>query len=139
MPFGPGAPTPSGMPGFNAQYGIVAHAGGGNANATQLNGWLNTIVTVVTAADSVMLPPGYAGSVIMVLNRGANSAQVFGFMNTTSGDVVTDTIIPVAGGAAVTTGVALAANALGIFTCVLGQGGPTNAITAAVWQYKAIA
>jgi hypothetical protein len=139
MVAGPGAPNNSGIPGFNAVYGIVAHAGGGNANATPLNGWLNTIVTVVTAADSVMLPPGYAGAEITVLNRGAASAQVFGFQSTISGDVVTDTIIPVAGGAAVTTGVALAANAIGIFWCVLGQSGQTNAITPAVWQYKAIA
>jgi hypothetical protein len=76
---------------------------------------------------------------VEVLNRGGASAQVFGFQSTISGDVVTDTIIPVAGGAAVTTGVALAANAMGLFWCVLGQGGPTNAIVPAVWQYKAIA
>jgi len=139
MVAGPGAPNPSGLPGFNAVYGITAHAGGGNANATLLNGWLNTITTVVTAADSVMLPPGYAGAEITVVNRGANSAQVFGFQGTQQGDVVQDGIVPVAGGAPVVTGVALAANAVGIFWCNIGQGGPTNAISPAMWTFKAIA
>jgi len=139
MVAGPGAPNPSGLPGFNAVYGIVARAGGGNANATLLNGWLNTVTVCATAADSVMLPPGYAGAEITVVNRGAASCQVFGFQSTQSGDVVTDLVIPVAGGAGVTTGVALAVNAVGIFYCILGQGGPTNAISAAQWVYKAIA
>lgn len=137
---GPGGPNPSGIPGFNAQYGIVAHAGGGNANATPLTGWMNTITTVATAADSVMLPPGYAGMEVIVVNNGANSCQVFGFMNTAPGDVVTDTIAPATGTPTQgLTGVALAANAVGIFLCIVGQGGSTNGITSAQWRPKILA
>src|SRR5215475_9374088 len=139
MVAGPGAPNPSGLPGFNAVYGVVARAGGGNANATLLNGWLNTVTVCATAADSVMLPPGYAGAFIYVVNRGAASLQVFGFQSTQSGDVVTDLIIPVAGGAPVNTGVPVAVNAVGVFACILGQGGPTNSISAAQWVFKTIA
>jgi hypothetical protein len=136
---GPGGPNPSGIPGFNSQYGITAHAGGGNANATQLNGWLNTITVVATAADSVMLPPGYAGMEVTVINHGANSCQVFGFMNTAAGDVVTDTIAPANSATQGTTGVALASLAAGYFYCMIGQGGPTNGLTPAQWQFKSIA
>jgi hypothetical protein len=136
---GPGGPTPSGIPGFSSGFGIVARAGGGNANATQLNSWLNTVATVATAADSVMLPPGYAGEEVTVINHGANSCQVFGYMSTVSGDVVTDTIAPAASGTQGTAGVALAALAAGYFYCMVGQGGTTNAITPAQWQHKAIA
>jgi|SRR5215472_12519504 len=136
MVAGPGAPTNSGIPGFNASYGIIAHPGGGNANAVQLNGWMNTIVTVTTANDSVMLPPGYAGMEITVINHGGNSAQVFGFMNTAPGDNVVDTIAPPASIVQGTSGVALAAGAVGLFFCMTGQGGPTNGITPAQWQAK---
>jgi len=139
MVAGPGAPNPSGMPGFNAQYGITAHAGGGNANATLLNGWMNTITTVATAADSVMLPPGYAGMEIVVINHGANAAQVFGFQSTFQGDLVTDTIAPANSATQGTVGVSLAALAVGLFYCMTGQGGPTNNITPAQWQFKSIA
>jgi hypothetical protein len=136
---GPGGPNPSGIPGFNAQYGITAHAGGGQAQATQLNGWLNTITTVATAADSVQLPPGYAGMEVTVINHGANSCQVFGFQSTVLGDVVTDTIAPVGSAVQGTVGVALAALAVGLFYCMTGQSGPSNAIVPAQWQFKLIA
>ena len=36
---------------------IVAHAGGGQANATPLTALMNRVTTVATAADSVALPP----------------------------------------------------------------------------------
>jgi|SRR5215471_3020046 len=136
---GPGGPNPSGIPGFNAQYGITAHAGGGQAQATQLNGWLNTITTCATAADSVQLPPGYAGMEVTVINHGAASCQVFGFQSIVAGDVVTDTIAPVGSAVQGTVGVALAALAVGLFYCMTGQGGPTNAIVPAQWQFKLIA
>jgi|SRR5215831_517894 len=136
MPLGPGAPNPSGIPGFNAQYGVIAHAGGGNANATPLAGWLNTVTTCATAADSVMLPPGYAGMEVTVINHGAAACTVFGFMNTAPGDVVTDTIAPANSATQGTAGVSVAALAVGIFYCMIGQGGPTNGIQPAQWQAK---
>lgn len=136
MVMGPGAPNPSGIPGFNASYGIIARAGGGNANATLLNGWLNTVTTVATANDSVMLPPGYAGMEIVVINNGANSLQVFGFMNTSPGDNVTDTIAPPASIVQGTSGVPLPSGSVGLFYCMTGQGGPTNGVTPAQWRAK---
>ena len=108
MPIGPGAPNPSGFPGFHSHYGITATAGGGNANAAQMNGWLNTVTTVVTTGDSVMLPPGYAGEEITVINNGANSLNVFGYMNTAPGDIVTDTVSPPGSIVQGTAGVAVA-------------------------------
>lgn len=136
MPIGPGAPNPSGIPGFNATYAVIAHPGGGNANATLLNGWLNTITVGATANDSVMLPPGYAGMEITVINHGANSVTVYGFMNTSPGDNVTDTIAPPASMVQGTSGVPLASGAVGIFYCMTGQGGPTNGVVPAQWQAK---
>lgn len=136
MVMGPGAPNPSGIPGFNASYGIIARAGGGNANATLLNGWLNTVTTVATANDSVMLAPGYAGMEIVVINNGANSLQVFGFMNTSPGDNVTDTIAPPASIVQGTSGVPVPSGAVGLFYCMTGQGGPTNGVVPAQWRAK---
>jgi hypothetical protein len=138
MVAGPGAPNPSGIPGFNATYAVVAHPGGGNANATLLNGWLNTITQVTNANDSVMLPPGYAGMEITVINHGGNSCQVFGFMNTAPGDNVTDTIAPPGSIVQAVSGVALAAGAVGLFFCMTGQGGPTNGVFPAQWQAKVL-
>jgi hypothetical protein len=77
---------------------------------------------------------------VMVINNGTNSCQVFGFMNTAPGDVVTDTIAPATGAPTQgVTGVALAANAVGIFVCMTGQAGMTNGIASAQWRSKILA
>jgi hypothetical protein len=128
MPFGPGAPNPSGMPGFHSQYGAKANPGGGNPNATQLNGWVNTVTVCATANDSVMLPPGYDGMEVKVINRGAANLGVFGYMNTAPGDAVTDVIIAAPG-----TGFVIPTNRMAVFICQTGQGGNTNGITPAQW------
>jgi hypothetical protein len=57
---------------------IVAFAGGGQANATQITGQTAKVTTVATAGDSVKLPPAAPGLDIMLINRGANPMQVFG-------------------------------------------------------------
>lgn len=57
---------------------ITAHAGGGQASATPLTKELNRLTTVATTGDSVLLPPSAAGLTIIVINHGANPAQVFG-------------------------------------------------------------
>ncbi len=57
--------------------GIVAHAGGGQANAVALATMLNVVATVATIGDSVKLPPSYAGFVRIVTNEAANSLNVF--------------------------------------------------------------
>lgn len=87
------------------QNNIVAHAGGGKANATNITGVKARIATCATANDSVKLPPGYPGLEITIRNSGVASAQVFGAGNDTINDVVT------------ATGVAQANNTSAIYTC----------------------
>lgn len=60
--------------------GIVATAGGGQANAVQLSEGVNRVVTVATAADSVKLPPSTdaPGLTVVVVNAAAaNSMNLF--------------------------------------------------------------
>ena len=56
----------------------VAHAGGGQANATPLAYGLNLVSTVTTAGDSVMLPQAIPGAKCVVQNDSANACQIFG-------------------------------------------------------------
>lgn len=69
---------------------VVAHAGGGQANAKQL--MLRELHRITTAAaavapfDSIMLPPARGGSTLVVVNHGANPVQVFG----QPGDLIND-------------------------------------------------
>lgn len=64
---------------FNSvQDGVVAHAGGGQANAVLITGIQARVTTVATAADSVRLPPAIAGMSLNVLNgAAANAMNVF--------------------------------------------------------------
>ncbi|CAM5999253.1 unnamed protein product, partial [Sphagnum balticum] len=78
---------------------IAAHAGGGQALATPLNGEVNRIITVATSGDSVLLPPAtvdqgvvnQAGLTLLVINHGANPVQVFGSGTDTINDVAAAT------------------------------------------------
>jgi hypothetical protein len=89
---------------------VVAFAGGGQANATALTTELNRITTVATAGDSVKLPAAAVGLTIFVMNKGANSVQVFG----TGTDQVD--------GQAAATGVSQMVNSLVLYSCtVAGQ------------------
>lgn len=87
------------------QSGITALAGGGQTGATQLTELLNQIDTVASAADSAMLLPSRPGSIQIVINNGANAAQIFG-----SGS---DTI----NGVAAATGVSQAAGKVAVYIC----------------------
>ena len=62
----------------SATDNIVAHSGGGQANATPLTTELNKVTTVAAVGDSVRLPASSAGLTIVVTNKGANAMQVFG-------------------------------------------------------------
>ena len=87
----------------SVQNGIIAFAGGGQTNATQLTKALNRITVVASSDDSVKLPASIPGEVIEVINSGANPMQVFG--------LGTDTI----NGVASATGVSQLANTLAIY------------------------
>lgn len=71
-----------------ALTGITAHAGGGQASATQLTAKFNTITTVASINDSVKLPTAIVGKTVYVLNGGANTVRVY----CTSGDYVNGTL-----------------------------------------------
>lgn len=70
---------------------ITAHAGGGKANATQLNFGINRVSVCATAADSVLLPSWVQGAEVLVINDGAAAAQVFGKGTDTIDAIVTAT------------------------------------------------
>lgn len=63
--------------GFSAKSGVVAHAGGGQASATQLDEVFSSVDTVATAADSVKLPKAKAGMFRVAKNTSANSMNVY--------------------------------------------------------------
>ncbi len=87
----------------------VALAGGGLSAATpQAMAAFIELTTVASANDSYSLPPAKSGLRVTFTNNGANSAQIMGAFGTA------DTV----NGAAVATGVALAAAATAMFVCV---------------------
>ncbi len=91
-----GAPQSGGMipgvliadPNFQA---LTAQADGTKANATPLTYGINTVTTVAGAADSVLLPTGFPGAVVVVINTIATAIQVFGKSSDTIQAVVTGT------------------------------------------------
>jgi hypothetical protein len=88
------------------QDSIVAFAGGGQANATQITGQIAKVITVATSGDSVSLPEARPGIDMLLLNRGANPMQVFG-----NG---TDTI----DGIAAATGISQMQNSVILYICI---------------------
>ncbi len=62
---------------YSVQTGIIAHAGGGQANAVALTAQNCFIATVATIADSVRLPAAQAGMEITVVNQAALAAATF--------------------------------------------------------------
>lgn len=88
-----------------AQDSITAHAGGGQASATQLWAQTSRITTVATSGDSVKLPPSAPGLEVMVINHGANPMQVYGSGTDTIDDIAT------------ATGVTQMQSSLVIYTC----------------------
>jgi hypothetical protein len=68
--------------GYTATTGIVARAGGLRPAATPLRSAINHITVCATANDSVALPAAVGGQVIIVINTGAASAQVYAAVGT---------------------------------------------------------
>lgn len=75
--------------------GLVARAGGGAPNATPLPAYINRVSTVVTGADSALLPSAIAGASVIVINAGASSMRIFPNQNNQY-TLAADTITPVA-------------------------------------------
>lgn len=66
--------------------GIEAHAGGGQADATQLAYGTNEVTVVATAGDSVKLPAAVTGANVIVKNDGANTLDLY----PATGDTIDD-------------------------------------------------
>jgi hypothetical protein len=114
-----GLATGFGGPGLQTQSfanGLTAHAGGGQGSALALTAMVNRVTTVATAGDSVALPAAVSGLMITIINRGANSLQVFG--------AGTDTI----NGVATATGVSQQANSVAVYICSLTGAWETDAV-----------
>lgn len=77
---------------------IVAHAGGGQTDATQLNIGINAISVVATGGDSVKLPDDVLGQTVVVYNTGANSCDVFPFLGDSINSLAVNTAIALAAG-----------------------------------------
>jgi hypothetical protein len=77
---------------------VTARAGGGQALGTVLTSVINNVGTVATAADSVVLDPMLPGEMVVVVNAGAASTQVFGTSPATINGVATATGVPLAAG-----------------------------------------
>lgn len=75
----------------SVQTDITAQADGTKANATQLNAAFCEVTVSAGAADSVLLPQGYAGLEVIIANGGASSIQVFGKGNDTINGIATGT------------------------------------------------
>ena len=90
----------------SSQDSIVAFAGGGQTNATQITTHSNRVTTVATAGDSIKLPPSAPGLELTIVNRGTNAIQVFG--NAT--DTVNDSLSA--------TGVSQLSNSTAIYFCI---------------------
>lgn len=91
--------------GLSYVSGLTALAGGAKAGATPLTELICQVDTVASGADSVLLPAAIPGSMVAVVNNGANAMQVFG--------QGTDTINGVATG----TGVSQAAGKTALYVC----------------------
>jgi hypothetical protein len=138
MVAGIAAPNPSGIPGFNEAF--ILNAGGqGAINAAPLKSWYNVVVNVAASNDAVMLPPAAPSMQVLVINNSgqfpnttANTAMVFGNINAEG----TQDTIANATGVQGTTGVAVPANAIGLFFVLTGQVGFTNEPLAGTWQFK---
>jgi hypothetical protein len=105
---------------LGAQGGIVAHAGGGIPLATQVTYGFNSVDTVATAADSVMLPPAIINGWVWVFNGGAASMNVYNTQVNPQNGGLTDVIVPhgVAAPNAGNVAIALAVGHCALFVCV---------------------
>ena len=105
---------------LGAQSGVVAHPGGGIPLAAPLQYGFNSVDTVATAADSVMLPPAIINGWVWVFSGGAASMNIYNTQANPQNGGVTDVIVPhgaaAANGGAVA--IALAVGHCSLFVCV---------------------
>ena len=105
---------------LGAQSGVVAHAGGGIPLAAPLQYGFNSVDTVATAADSVMLPPAIINGWVWVFSGGAASMNIYNVQANPQNGGLTDVIVPhgTATPSAGTAAVALPVGNCTLFVCV---------------------
>ena len=97
--------------------GITALAGGGATGAPLLNGMFNSVDTVATGSDSVVLPPAVPGTFLFVLNNQASNAlAIFPCQANAANGGVADTLAP-ASSSTYGTSQTLAANKYALIVC----------------------
>lgn len=72
-------------------YDAVAHAGGGQADATALTGFYNTVATVATAGDSCKLPAALVGQ-MMIVAVAEDAAAAMDLFPATGGKINGETV-----------------------------------------------
>jgi len=82
--------------------GLTAFAGGGQADGTILNQGVNVVTVVATIADSVKLPSVVANMRVTVINRAANSLDLFPNTSDEINALGVNTAYALAAGASVT-------------------------------------
>lgn len=103
----------------SVESGITAHSGGTKAAAYQLKAATNLVTVSAADTDSVMLPVGFDGLEVIIINAdAAQDIQVFGNGTDTINDIAT------------ATGIAQGQRTMGIYKCAVGR---TAAVPAAQW------
>jgi len=77
---------------------IVAHAGGGQTNASALNIGINVVQVVATSGDSVLLTVDVLPQTIIVVNRGASALNVFPRTGDSINDLAVNASISISSG-----------------------------------------
>lgn len=88
-------------PVYPNDQGIIAHSGGGQADATQLKPGINIIITAAAPADSVVLPNDVLGQTSIVINLAANSVNIYPYPGDAIDNGATDAPYALASGSRV--------------------------------------
>jgi hypothetical protein len=89
------------FPRVPVRSGLVALASGGQTGATpMMEGHINHVGTVATAADSVMLPLAKAGACVWGVNATANSMNMYPRSGQTINALAADATLAIAAGKA---------------------------------------
>src|SRR5882757_127795 len=75
---------------------VLAHPGGGQANAAQLDIGINTVTVVFTTGDSVKLPDDVAGQEVFVYNAASNACNIYPFSGDSINSLLADAPISLA-------------------------------------------
>jgi len=78
------------QPIYPTSFNAVAHTGGGQTDASQLNVGTNLVISSSAPDDSVKLPDDVLGQTSIVINFSANSINIFPFLGDSIDNLGTD-------------------------------------------------